>query len=82
MRRAMSAVWIGLTGAMLLCAVGCAGHGDGPTTRPTGAPARDEALRDPFNYRPAGDFPDISGGGLTDLDMDALRRDLNNVFNP
>jgi len=44
---------------------------------------QDAALNDPMNYSPnAADRTDISGGGMTDLKKDSLKKDLNSVFNP
>ncbi len=53
-----------------------------PTTRPTSMSERqDAALRDPFGYKP--DMSrDVSGGDIGHLDRDALKKDVNNVFNP
>ncbi len=42
---------------------------------------QDAALRDPFNYG-AYEEPDISGGGLTDFNRNAFKKDLNSVLNP
>jgi len=44
---------------------------------------QDEALRDPMGYSSdAAEHTDISGGGTTDLKKDALKKDINSVFNP
>ena len=44
---------------------------------------QDEALRDPMGYSSdAADRTDISGGGTADLKKDALKKDINSVFNP
>ena len=42
----------------------------------------DQALRDPFNYKPADDRYDISGGDIKHFDKDAFRKDVDNVLNP
>jgi len=43
-----------------------------PTTR---------ALSDPMNYSPNQD-DSVSGGGLTDFDKDAFKKDMDHVLNP
>lgn len=43
---------------------------------------QEAALRDPFSYSPYDEKHDISGGEIGDLDKDALKRDLDHVFNP
>ncbi len=44
---------------------------------------REEALKDPMNYNPAArEKYDVSGGGLMELDRNALRKDLRNVLDP
>jgi hypothetical protein len=45
---------------------------DDPTTR---------ALSDPMNYSPNQD-DDITGGGLTDFNKDAFKKDMDHVLNP
>ena len=45
---------------------------DDPTTR---------ALSDPMNYSP-NQNDDISGGGMTDFDKDAFKKDMDHVLNP
>jgi hypothetical protein len=61
--------------------LGCASDKK-PTTQPSSMSQRqDQALRDPFGYKP--DMSrDISGGDTGHLDRDGLKKDLNNVFNP
>ena len=44
-----------------------------PTTR---------ALSDPMNYSPNQDDQDITGGGLTDFNHDAFKKDMDHVLNP
>jgi hypothetical protein len=54
-----------------------------PTTQPSTVSQRaDEAIRDPFGYKPDTQFRDVSGGDLEHLDKDGLHKDLNDVFNP
>jgi hypothetical protein len=54
-----------------------------PTTRPASMHDRQErAMRDPFGYSPDMGKTDISGGGLTEFDRDAMGKDLKNVFDP
>ena len=56
-----------------------------PTTQPTSAADRqDAAMRDPFGYKPdMSDSNNISGGGgVSDYDRKAMRKDLDHVFNP
>jgi len=66
---------------LLLVAIFIAGCSSEPT--PTIRQRQDAALKDPMNYSPnAGDRTDISGGGMTDLKKDALKKDLNSVFSP
>ena len=43
-----------------------------PTTR---------AMSDPMGYSPA-EHEDIAGGGLTDFNSDAFKKDMNHVLNP
>jgi hypothetical protein len=66
---------------LLLPLVACADHP--PTTRPATMSQRaDEAIRDPFGYKPDSGFRDVSGGDLGHLDKDGLNKDLNDVLNP
>ncbi len=69
-------------GVFVATIAGCASDKQKPTTQPSSMSQRqDAALRDPFGYKP--DMSrDVSGGGIGDLDRDALKKDLNNVFNP
>ena len=67
--------------AVLVLAAGCSSDsqlsdddsmpGD-PTTR---------AMSDPMGYAPS-EHEDISGGGLTDFNNDAFKKDMNHVLNP
>lgn len=44
---------------------------------------RDQALKDPMNYNPAGsEWPDISGGGILNYDSKAVGKDIDHVFSP
>jgi hypothetical protein len=61
---------------------GCADK-NGPTTRPSTARERSEqALRDPMGVNAETDRIDISGGGINEYDHNAMKRDLDSVFNP
>jgi hypothetical protein len=52
------------------------------TTRPSGnADSGSAALKDPFGYSPNMDT-DISGGGISEYDRKAMRKDIDNVLNP
>ena len=55
-----------------------------PTTRPGSAADRQNAaLQDPFGYSPDMDSTsNISGGGISELDRNAMKKDINNVLNP
>lgn len=45
--------------------------------------ARDQALKDPMNYNPAGnDWPDVSGGGILNYDRKAVGKDVDDVLSP
>jgi hypothetical protein len=68
---------IGCVAALSWLAVGCmeepsTDSGD-PTTR---------ALSDPMGYTPSQDNEDISGGGFTNFDSDAFKKDMDHVLNP
>jgi hypothetical protein len=43
---------------------------------------QEQALKHPFDYTAGNDNPDISGGGIGDLDKKALGKDLHDFFNP
>jgi hypothetical protein len=66
-------------GSILL--VGCAPD---PNKQPSSlAERQDAALKDPYGYKPdMNQNTDISGGGLFDLDKEAMRKDMDRVFNP
>ena len=76
--------------AMLLClsaglSPGCSSSDQQPSTRPATAYERQQkALEDPFGYSPEMDrsSEDVSGGDLGHFDRDAMKRDLDHVFNP
>lgn len=52
------------------------------TTQPMTMEQKQEALlRDPFSYKNDQNV-DISGGKINELDRNALKKDLNHVFNP
>ena len=71
MRYAISLSVIGLA---MLVGGGCADKAD--------TPAADRAMADPMNYKPGFEDSDISGGGLTDFNKKAFRRDVDSVLNP
>ena len=53
--------------------------------RPSGFRERQNAaLADPWNYSPFSDpaKPSVSGGGTTDFNKGAFKRDVDSVFNP
>ncbi|HEV2295394.1 MAG TPA: hypothetical protein VGR35_16205 [Tepidisphaeraceae bacterium] len=81
-RRLPVSFWLLASGYWLVLPGGCASEKKQPTTRPSSVSQRqDDALRDPFGYKP--DMSrDVSGGGIGDLDRDGLKKDLNNVLNP
>ena len=61
---------------------GCASSDKKPTTQPSSmAQRQNDALRDPFGYKPDMNR-DVSGGDIDHLDRDGLKKDLNNVLNP
>jgi len=64
------------SGAAALVAAGCSSDStasrDDPTTR---------AMSDPMGYAPA-EHEDISGGGMTDFNSEAFKKDMNHVLNP
>lgn len=43
---------------------------------------QDVILKDPFGYKPDQQYQDVSGGKTSELNRDALKRDLNHVLNP
>jgi hypothetical protein len=63
--------------ALAVLAVGCTmdseSDRDDPTTR---------ALSDPMNYSPSDQDQDVSGGGLTNFDSHAFKKDMDHVLNP
>jgi hypothetical protein len=62
-----------------LLALGCTyNNANDATTRPTSRPG-DAALRDPFGKWSNVD-QNVSGGGINNLDRDALKRDMDSVF--
>lgn len=67
-------IGLSVLGFAMLMGVGCADKTD--TT------AADRAMADPMNYKPGFEESDISGGGLTDFNKKAFRRDVDSVLNP
>ncbi|MGD1275895.1 MAG: hypothetical protein ABR964_01570 [Tepidisphaeraceae bacterium] len=65
--------------AAALCVGACAtpagspGSDSDPTTR---------ALSDPMNYSPGWDDTDVTGGGTTDFNSKAFKKDVDHVVNP
>jgi hypothetical protein len=43
---------------------------------------QDEAMRDPFRYKPNWKDSSVTGGDTADLDKDGLKRDLGHVLMP
>lgn len=63
---------------MIFLLAGCS-HSSGPSVRDR----QDDALRDPMNYKmDTNQHNDISGGDTAELRKDALKKDINSVFNP
>ena len=62
-------------GFAALMSLGCSSEKSG--SDPSG-----RAMQDPMNYRPGFEESDISGGGLTDFDKKAFRKDVDGVLNP
>ena len=81
--RHSSGFWI-LTSGFLVTLFGCTqSPSQQPTTQPAGIYDRSEAaIRDPFGYSPNIGNSDISGGGIGELDEDAMRKDLEHVLDP
>ena len=71
-------------GVHLWLLLGCASdNGKQPTTQPTSMRDRqDAALRDPFSYKAGIEDQDISGGDIGHFDRDAMKKDIDHVFNP
>lgn len=52
-----------------------------PTSRPASIQERQQqALQDPYEYGPDKDMPTVSGGGTSELDKKALKRDWDNFW--
>ena len=71
-------------GVILVCVTcglvfGCA-EDSGPK-EPSLSRRADDALKDPFGYKPTVDT-DITGGGTGHYDNEAMRRDVDHVLNP
>jgi len=77
-------VCVGVHLGVLVWTTGCASdNGKQPTTQPTSMRDRqDAALRDPFSYKAGIEDQDISGGDIGNFDRDAMKRDIDHVFNP
>jgi hypothetical protein len=63
---------------LLLLLVGCTYDNDSAKNRPTTRPA-DAALKDPYGKWSTVDT-DITGGGVSNLNRDALKRDVDNFW--
>ena len=73
--------WLLAPGSLLLSA--CTQPSQAPTTQPTDIYDRSEAaIKDPFGYSPDIGKSDISGGGIGELDREALRKDIEHVLDP
>ena len=55
------------------CTSNSSGSADDPTTR---------AMSDPMNYSPPDQDQNISGGGISNFDSDAFKKDMDHVLNP
>jgi hypothetical protein len=64
--------------ASALCLAGCAGNPT-PSAKST-RDRQDEALRDPFHYKPDWSDTDVSGGDTAKFDKQGLKRDLDDLF--
>jgi hypothetical protein len=62
--------------ALLL--IGCAKS----ERKPTAHQRQEEAMRDPFRYKPDWSGTDVSGGNMGEIDKEGLKRDLKNVLDP
>jgi hypothetical protein len=43
---------------------------------------QDAAMRNPFGYSPDMSRTDVTGGGVSNFNQNAVGKDLNDVFNP
>src|SRR5436190_15866275 len=69
---------------LCLLFIGCT-YNSGGAEPSTLRDKQDQAVRDPINYKPDNENTqpyDISGGGINNLDKNALKKDLHNVFDP
>ena len=71
-----------------LVVAGCADTNH-PSQREDAERRQEQALNDPFSYGPnadnwksQGDMPSVSGGGTSELDKAALKRDIDRILNP
>ncbi|MGA2443716.1 MAG: hypothetical protein ABSH08_22405 [Tepidisphaeraceae bacterium] len=65
---------------LVLCA-GCSSNSQLSDDDSTPGDPTTRAMSDPMGYAPA-QHEDISGGGLTDFNSDAFKKDMNHVLNP
>jgi hypothetical protein len=74
--------YLSLTAIACLLGVGCA-ETNKPTTQPSSVRERqDAAMQDPFGYGGSTEKIDITGGGVSDFDRKAFKRDVDSVMNP
>jgi type IV pilus biogenesis protein CpaD/CtpE len=64
--------------AACLAAAGCAASSDHTTV----SQRQDLLLKDPMNYSPTMDNTDITGGDIGHYDSQAMKRDLDDFWNP
>jgi hypothetical protein len=67
--------------AMLVLAAGCSSDSQLPDDDSLLGDPTTRAMSDPMGYSPS-EHEDISGGGLTDFNNDAFKKDMNHVLNP
>ena len=65
-------------GMLILIAGGCTYDNDSAKTRPTTRPS-EAALKDPYGKWSTVDT-DITGGGVSNLNRNALKRDMDNFW--
>jgi hypothetical protein len=78
MTRTVNRAVLFLAACGLALLFGCAGA---PKEK-TAQERQDEALRDPFRYKPDWKDSSVTGGDTADLDKDGLKRDLGHVLMP
>ena len=76
--------YLSIVAIACLFGAGCA-ENPKPTTQPSSVRDRqDSAMSDPFGYgnSPGGEKIDMTGGGISDFDKKAFKRDFDSVMNP